>query len=29
MVAVLLPIVVLLVGFAVNIAYMEMVRTQL
>jgi len=29
MVAVLLPIVVLLVGFAVNVAYMEMVRTQL
>ena len=29
MVAVLLPILVLLVGFAVNVAYMEMVRTQL
>jgi Mg-chelatase subunit ChlD len=29
MVAVLLPILVLLVGYAVNIAYMEMVRTQL
>jgi Flp pilus assembly protein TadG len=29
MVAVLLPILVLLVGFAVNVAYMELVRTQL
>ena len=29
MVAVLLPILVLLVGFAVNVAYMEMIRTQL
>jgi len=29
LVAVLLPILVLLIGFAVNVAYMEMVRTQL
>src|SRR5579872_487448 len=29
MVAVLLPILILMVGFAVNVAYMEMVRTQL